>query len=295
MAGRLAPPLCGAQSVVFLSLSGRPRGSCIRSYTKRGADHRDSLASDRARHCGVRVSRPGRPRPVRRRAGPESRSRLALRGTEVPADRPLPRRSRHGRGGRGRRAQHLLLRRRGRRPVEDHRCRHDLEAAVGRFPRGRRRRSARSRWRPPIRTSSMPARARPTSAATSPPATASINRPTPAKPGRTPGLRDTQVIGRIIVDPANSDVGLRRGARASVRRQPGARRLPLNRRRRELEEGALRRRQDRRRRTSPSIRPTPRSSTPACGRPIASPGSWRAAARAAASTSPPTAASTGRG
>src|SRR6202020_119914 len=93
------------------------------------------------------------------------------------------------------------------------------------------------------------------------------------KTWRFSGLRDSQVSGRIIVDPSDSNIVL-------VAAAPIGRRCFMSTPRPAL-------------RPSPSIQIIPRSSMPACGRPIASLGSWRAADRAAASTSPSTAASIG--
>ena len=104
------------------------------------------------------------------------------------------------------------------------------------------------------------------------------------------GLRDTEAIGRMVVNPTNPEIALsprsatpsaRTPSAASTARptaaRPGSRCL-------------------RRTRPAPGRRSTRRtrtSSMPASGRPGASPGTWRAAARAAASTSRATAATPG--
>ena len=53
------------------------------------------------------------------------------------------------------------------------------------------------------------------------------------------GLRDGQQIPQIVVDPRDPDRAVRRGARASIRSQRGARGLPLHRRRPHVRAGAL--------------------------------------------------------
>src|SRR5229473_420249 len=65
--------------------------------------------------------------------------------------------------------------------------------------------SAPSRLHPPILMWFMSAPVKPTSAATWPPATAFINRPTPARPGNHVWKQEGQ-IGKIIVHPANPDI-----------------------------------------------------------------------------------------
>ena len=55
-------------------------------------------------------------------------------------------------------------------------------------------------------TSSTSAWAKPNCAATSCRATASTNPPTPARPGSTSGLADTQAISRIRINPTNPDI-----------------------------------------------------------------------------------------
>ena len=115
-----------------------------------------------------------------------------------------------------------------------------------------------------------------------------------ARRGRTIGLADTQQISARARPPDEPGRRLRRGARPHVGPEPGARHLPLDGRRQDLEEGPLRRRQDGRDRPRRSTRRTRESSTPASGRWRASRGPSRAAARAAASGRRRTAATPGR-
>ena len=58
------------------------------------------------------------------------------------------------------------------------------------------------------------------------------------------GLRDTQVIGRIIIDPKDPNTVFVAALGHTVRRQRRARRVPDHRRGRDLEEGPLRRPED---------------------------------------------------
>ena len=60
------------------------------------------------------------------------------------------------------------------------------------------------------------------------------------------GLRDGQQIPALAIDPARSQPPVRRGARPSLRTECRARHLSLHRRRRDLAEGALQRREHRR-------------------------------------------------
>ena len=69
----------------------------------------------------------------------------------------------------------------------------------------RSRPSAQSPWRHPIATSSTSARARPTSAKTSPSATACIARRTAAEAGSTLGSSKREQIATVRVDPKNPD------------------------------------------------------------------------------------------
>ena len=117
-------------------------------------------------------------------------------------------------------------------------ARHHVEADLRR--RARRRRSAPSRSRRPIRTSSTSAPAI-SPAGRSRPAKASTSRPTAAGPGRTSGFARSQYIGGIVVDPRNAEhacssprsVRGRRGARRGGPAVDGgrARRLSIDRRR----------------------------------------------------------------
>ena len=119
------------------------------------------------------------PHPRHRRANRP----IPLLRHAVAQHRPVPRRPRACRHRRPRRTQHLLLRCRRRRRLEDHRFRRHLETHLRRRENLIHRRR-RSRPLQP-RTSSMSAPARVRCAATSPSATASTNPPMPAKPGPT--------------------------------------------------------------------------------------------------------------
>ncbi len=148
--------------------------------------------------------------------------------------------------------------------------------------------------RPPTRTSSTSAAAKVCSAPTSPSATASTNPPTPARPGRTLACATASRFPQIAVDPHNPDrlfvavLGHPYGPNAErgiYRSTDGGR---------DLREGPLQGREHRRRRTSSSTPPIPRSSMPPCGRPGRAPGrTATGTAPAAASSSPPTAAPPG--
>ena len=63
------------------------------------------------------------------------------------------------------------------------------------------------------------------------------------------GLQTTRHIGQILIDPQRREHRARRRARPHLRPEPRSRRLPHDRRRRDVEEGALRRQPDRRRRS----------------------------------------------
>ena len=69
----------------------------------------------------------------------------------------------------------------------------------------RRRRSATSRFTRPTRTSSTSAPARRTTARRRRSATASTRRPTAGRPSRNIGLKETQTIARIVIDPKNPE------------------------------------------------------------------------------------------
>ena len=94
--------------------------------------------------------------------------------------------------------------------------------------------------------------------------------------------------------PAGGGHRLRGRARARLRTQRGARRVPLARRRAHLAQGPLRGRHHGRHRHRHGSHATRASSTPRSGRSCARPGAWRAAGRAAASTRRRTAATPGR-
>ena len=180
---------------------------------------------------------------------------------------------------------HLLLRRRRRRGLEDHRRGATWKPLFTR----RSPRSAPSPSRPPTITSSMSAPAK------GAPRRHHLwrrrlqvdrrrqdldrDRPEGHPPDRRPHRRPDQSRHRA-----------RRGHRPRLRPQYRARRLPHHRRRQDLDQGALQGRATPARSTSPSIRTIPRSSTPPCGRRAASPGTSPAAVRAAASIARPTAA-----
>ena len=136
-----------------------------------------------------------------------------------------------------------------RRRLEDDRLRPHLEADLrrpaDRLDRRHRRRAVRTR------TSSTSAAAKGCSVPTSPPATASTSRPTRGKTWTHLGLRDGQQIPQIVVDPRDPEPAVRRRARPSVRPERRARRLPLDRRRRDVREGALQGREHRRDRRRP--------------------------------------------
>ena len=91
------------------------------------------------------------------------------------------------------------------------------------------------------------------------------------------GLRDSQMIATIDVDPRDPEPAVRRRARPSVRPERRARHLPLDRRRQDVSEGAVQGRVHQRATTCASIRPIRTSSTPRCG------SSSRASSRAARS------------
>ena len=85
-------------------------------------------------------------------------------------------------------------------------------------------------------------------------ATASTSRPTRARRGRRMGLNETRSIGRIVIDPANPDIVYVAARGPPVGTERRARRLQDDRRRRDLEEDAVRQRQHRRERRRRSIR-----------------------------------------
>ena len=103
-------------------------------------------------------------------------------------------------------------------------------------------------------------------------------------------------IGAIVVDPHDRRRRVRRGARPSVRPQCRARRLQDDRRRQDVEQGALQERRHRRDLARDGSRAIPTSSMRRCGRRAARRGTSirRRTAPAAASTNRPTAARRGR-
>ena len=106
-------------------------------------------------------------------------------------------------------------------------------------------RSAHSRSRRAIRTSSTPAAAKDCSAPISRSATASTNRPTPARRGRISACATVSRFRRSRSIRRMPTALVRRGARPSVRTQRRARRLPFARRRGDVRARAL---QERKRR-----------------------------------------------
>ena len=124
------------------------------------------------------------------------------------------------------------------------------------------------------------------------------NPPTRARRGRHIGLEDTRHIGRVVVDPADPNRVYRRGAWPRLQRQPRARRLPLHRRRHDVEEGSLQAAPAPTMSapsTSPSIPRIRASSTPRCGPRAVRHGrsTLPPTCPAADSTNPPTAATPG--
>ena len=242
-----------------------------------------------ARHEEACVLAPARRRTSCRRA---DRSRDVWRDA-LADDRPVSRRA-HGRGGRRRRAaERLLHRRQQRRRLEDHRLRPHLDADLRR-PADRLDRRDRASRRP-TRTSSTSAAAKACSAPISPPATASTNRPTPARPGRTSAFATAQQIPAIVVDPRDPNrlfvavLGHPYGPneeRGIFRSTDGGT---------IVSESALQGREHRRHRRRPRSVESRRSSTPRCGQ--ARQGPWENGvlrrAAAAASSNRPTAARPG--
>ena len=182
-----------------------------------------------------RSSSPDAPTALRRRPLP----RVAL-----ARHRTVPRRPHQGRGRHPVAAERLLHRRRERRRLEDDRRRPHVDADLRRPADRLDRRASPSRR--PIRTSSTSAAAKDCSGRISRPATASTSPPTPAARWTHLGLRDGQQIPQIIVDPRNPESTVRRRARASVRPERRARRVPIDRRRPHVRAGALQGREHRR-------------------------------------------------
>ena len=156
--------------------------------------------------------------------------------------------------------ERLLHRRQQRRRLEDDRLRPHLDADLRRpahrLDRRDRHRAVRTR------TSSTSAAARACSGPTSRPATASTSPPTAGKTWTHLGLRDGQQIPQIVVDPRDPEPPLRRRARPPVRPERGARRLPLDRRRRRPSRRCSTGTRTPARWTSSSIRRTRAPSTP---------------------------------
>ena len=130
--------------------------------------------------------------------------RSAAEDVPLPLDRP----GQHGRTHRrhrgvGERSEHHLRRLRGRRRVQVREQRHDVRRRCSRPTAPRR--SATSPSIRPTPTSSTSAPARRTTARRRRSATASTRRPTAARPSRNIGLKETQTIARIVIDPKNPE------------------------------------------------------------------------------------------
>ena len=122
----------------------------------------------------------------------------------VARDRPRAHRADDVGGRLGAASGGVLRRHDGRRGLEDHRRRQDVEPDDRRLLR-RHDRRGRSSSRA-IPTSSGPAAARRRSAATSPTVTASGSRWMPARRGATWGSRETQYISRIVTHPTDPNI-----------------------------------------------------------------------------------------
>ena len=171
------------------------------------------------------------------RPGPEAYSRLRWRYIGPEGNRILRGRRRAGRSAR-------LLRRRasgGIFKTTDGGVHWQEDSSTSRSCS----RSARSPSRRPIRTSSGPAPARRSSAATSRSATASTSRPTPARRGRGWASRRPAASAASSIDPQNPGHRARLRARPRLRPAAGARRLPHDRRRQDVDARAVRRREHR--------------------------------------------------
>ena len=195
---------------------------------------------------------------------PLAAGRAAAPGSDLPSvlasccsemqladDRAVSRRPHQSRGRDRRPAQRLLHRRRQRRRLEDR----PTTAAPGSrsSTTSPPARSAPSPSRHPIPTSSTSAAAKGCSVPTSPPATASTNPPTPARPGRTSACATGSRSRRsssIRSDPNRLFVAVLGHPYGANER---ARHLPLDRRRRDVREGALQGREHRRASTWSSI------------------------------------------
>ena len=185
---------------------------------------------------------------------------------------------------------HVLRRLRHRRRLEDDEQRHDVDADLRRATRCRRSATSRSRRRIPTSSTSAPASRTTARARRSAPA--STSRPTPARPSKYVGLKDTQSIARIVVHPKDPEHRLRRGARTPVRTEPGARPLQDDRRRQDLDEHQVHRRGHRLHRRGDGSRRIPTCSSPRRTSAGARRGASTAADRAAACGRRPTAGKT---
>ena len=177
---------------------------------------------------------------AQRAGAPACRAGRHAGATALPIHGPAKRRA-HLRGRRHPRRHHDLLRRRGvRRRLEDHRRRQDVRADLRR-PAGAGHRRARRRRRP-TRTSSGRARAkRGPSATPTCRATACTSRPTRGETWTNMGLKETGRIGRDHRPPDEPQHRLRVRARPRDRPAGRARRLPHDRRRRDVAARAVRR------------------------------------------------------
>ena len=156
-------------------------------------------------------------------------------------------------------------------------------------------RSASSRSRHPIPTSSTSAAAKACIVRISRPATASTSRPTRGRTWTHLGLTDAQQIPEPRHRSAQSGSRVHRGARPSLRSKRGTRDLPFDRWRPHVPEGPLQGREHRRqRRRHRSVEPRRRLRDDV-GRAAGTVGERRLGGRrAAGSSSPRTAARTGR-
>ena len=215
------------------------------------------------------------------------------RRARVAQHRALARRPGGGGGGRARTAPRLLLRRHGRRRLEDHGRRRQLE------PDDATGRSAPARW---ARVAVAPSDPNVVYVGMGEACIRGnvshgdgVYRSTDA--GKTwthVGLRETEQIGRVRVHPARSRPRLRRGARPHVRAQQGARRLPRRRTAGDLAARAVRRREHGRRRPRDGRDQPARAVRRVLAGPALAVGLRERRARAARSGSRPTAATPGR-
>ena len=192
--------------------------------------------------------------PSRRRCScfaPSSRpARERRQRAHLPQHRAVPHRRL---GHRGRRAGdagarsplHDLRGHPQRRPLEDHQRRHDVDR---RFPTASAPPpSAPSRIAPSNSQHRLDGHRRPGQCALArTPARASSSRPTPARRWQFMGLPDSHHIARIVIHPTNPDIVYVAAMGHLFSQERGARRVPDDRRRQVLEEGALRQRRRRR-------------------------------------------------